>query len=74
MALQVGELIFKVDWDTTLQSDCLSPGLANRRGRKFNMSRKFGRIDNGVGMDWNEEILFTLIERGEREGEERVGG
>ena len=36
------------------------------------MSRKLGSVDDGVGMDWNQEILFTLeyFFSGEQEKEE----
>ena len=32
------------------------------------MPGKLSRVEYGVGMDWNEEVLFTLRER-ERERE-----
>ena len=56
----MGQLVLKLNRHITFQRYCLSPGLANRSGEKLNVSGKLSCVEYRVGMDWNEEVLFTL--------------
>ena len=60
MALQIGQLVLKLNRNVTFQGDCLSPGLTDGGGGKLDMPRKLSRVEYGIGMDGNEQVLFTL--------------
>ena len=60
VALQIGQLVLKLNRNIAFQGDCLSPGLTDGGGGKLDMSGKFSRVEYRVGMDGNEQVLLTL--------------
>ena len=60
MALQICQLVLKLNRNIAFQGDRLSPGLTDGGGEKLDLSGEFSRVEYRIGVDGNEQILLTL--------------